>query len=109
MSKKWKFTYEEEKYFLDRDGNECEDGFMLVGIITNGKDYLFYKEFPEEDMVNGIIDIYSSILMTDDDLVITVPNTDMNKKKILDALNGLTPESAGRYCGEDSILCQIEF
>jgi hypothetical protein len=107
MSKKWKFTYEEEKFFLDKYGNESEDGFMLVGIITNGKDYLFYKEFPEEDMVNGIIDIYSSILMTDDDLVITVPNTDKNKKKILDALNSLTEENADRFCGENSILHEI--
>lgn len=109
MSKKWEFTYEEECYFEEKHSNYEEGYFCLIGIITNGKDYLFYEELPEENMVDGTIYVYSSILRNSDSIEIAVPNTKENKQKILDALNSLTEENADRFCGENSILHEIQF
>lgn len=109
MSKKWKFTYEEECYFKEKHSNYEEGCFCLIGIITNGKDYLFYEELPEENMVDGTIYVYCSILRNSDSIEIAVPNTKENKQKILDALNSLTEENADRFCGENSIFHEIKF
>ena len=94
--KEWKFVYDEEVY--DTLGSN------FMGIITDGKRFLFFQALPDEDLKDERCYIYSSMMsmFSRDSEELSYPWTKANDELLLEALNSLDEEST-RYCGEDSV------
>ena len=95
--KEWKFVYDEEVY--DTLGSN------FMGIITDGKRFLFFQALPDEDLNDGRCYIYSSMMsmFSRDSEELSYPCTKENDELLLKALNSLD-EDSDRYCGENSIF-----
>lgn len=95
----WKFTYDEE--IADRE--RCH----FIGVISNGKHFLFYKTWETDG--TEMISIYASImnLMNDESPELTYPWTAENDRMVIKALNSLEENETHRFCGENSILHEI--
>lgn len=95
MKNKWKILYEEE--FPD------DWGYNACGILTNGKDVLFFHILPEPDG-QEICHIFSSLacLVQCEQEEACFPWTTENEQKMYSALESL--EDNSRLCGENSIL-----
>ena len=94
--RKWKFVYDEEV---------CDTlGSNFVGIITDGKRFLFFQTVPDEELNDERCYIYSSMMsmFNRDSEELSYPWTAENDELLLNALNSLDEEST-RYCGEDSV------
>lgn len=95
--KEWKFVYDEEV---------CDTlGSNLMGIITDGKRFLFFQALPDEDRNDERCYIYSSMMsmFSRDSEELSYPWTKANDELLLEALNSLD-EDPDRYCGENSIF-----
>ena len=95
--KEWKFVYDEEV---------CDAlGSNFVGIITDGKRFLFFQALPDEDLNDERCYIYSSMMsmFSRDSEELSYPWTKANDELLLEALNSLD-EDSDRYCGENSIF-----
>lgn len=101
VENKWKFIYDEE--VLDSWGRN------FLGVISNGKDTLFYHIVPESNGGTEICHVFSSLqcLLSGDEPEVSYPWTSDNDDKLLEALNSLRDSS--RLCGENSILGEIDF
>ena len=95
---KWDFRHEEEVY--------DDWGTNLAGVITNGEDFLFYHFVPKEKDGDIFCHIYNSIWMDDSTEECCYLWTSENDEILINALNNA---EKGDYCGDDSILHQIEF
>ena len=95
--KEWKFVYDEEVY------DPLGSNFM--GIITDGKSFLFFQALPVEDLNDERGCIYSSMMsmFNRDSEELSYPWTKANDELLLEALNSLD-EDSDRYCGENSIF-----
>ena len=95
--KEWKFVYDEEVY--DTLGSN------FMGIITDGKRFLFFQALPDEDLKDERCYIYSSMMsmISRDSEELSYPWTKANDELLLEALNSLD-EDSDRYCGENSIF-----
>lgn len=97
--REWDFIRDEERY--------TPDGRLFwAGLLTNGKDYLYWRTDPTEH--NGdetFCHIYNSILMDDDSEECCYPWSAENDELVVNGLNS-DPEN---YSGDDSALRQIEF
>ena len=94
--REWKFVYDEEV---------CDTlGSNFMGIITDGKRFLFFQALPDEDLKDERCYIYSSMMsmFSRDSEELCYPWTKANDELLLEALNSLDEEST-RYCGEDSV------
>ena len=95
--KEGKFVYDEEV---------CVTlGSNFMGIITDGKRFLFFQALPDEDLNDGRCYIYSSMMsmFSRDSEELSYPCTKENDELLLKALNSLD-EDSDRYCGENSIF-----
>jgi len=95
----WDFRYEEE--FPDTDGAN------QMGVLTNGKYYLFYHVFADDERKTEICHIYSSLNMTEETEECSYPWTSENDSLLLEFLNNLEDETD--FCGEGSPIRLIKF
>lgn len=95
--REWKFVYDEEV---------CDtQDIDFVGIITDGKRFLFFQTVTDEEQNEERCYIYSSMraMYNCDSEELSYPWTNENDELLLKALNSLDDDS-DRYCGENSIF-----
>ena len=95
----WDFKYEEE--FPDTAG------VNQMGLLTNGRYFLFFHVFADEDGKMERCHIYSSLNMTEDNEECSYPWTSENDSLLLECLNNLEDETD--FCGEGSPIRKITF
>lgn len=93
----WRFVYDEEVF--DTMGSN------FVGIVTDGRRFLFFHAQPTEGMYEERCFIYSSLMdmYNRDNEELSYPWTAENDALLLKALNSLDDDS-NRFCGEDSVF-----
>lgn len=95
----WGFAYDEQ--FPDIAGRN------FIGIISNGKNNLFWHAFAEEEGQMETCHIYDSMLMEQESEICTYPWTAENDSLLIETLNNLqNPED---WCGEACPLRTLKF
>lgn len=97
---KWNFLYE-QKY---PDSN----GACYAGVISNGKDCLFFNICRDDDEPAEHCSVHSSITMEEETLLCQYPWTKENDELLLSTLNAL-PKDSPDFCGNKSVLRNINF
>lgn len=98
---KWDFVYDEE-CFDDWGGNFC-------GVLSNGKNYLFWHAYAHEKGGNEICSVYDTIwfFVEGANPICEYPWTAENDSLLLDCLNNL--DDPKDFCGDYSPLKRIKF
>ena len=93
----WRFVYDEEVF--DTMGSN------FVGIVTDGRRFLFFHAQPTEGMDEERCFIYSYLMdmYNRDNEELSYPWTAENDALLLKALNSLDDDS-NRFCGENSVF-----
>ncbi len=94
----WNYIYEEERF----DGNGC----CCAGVISNGKNCLFFTVSRDEPDSKEICRVYNSIFFAPETLECQYVRCEQNDMILFNCLN-----SAGQlnYCGENSPLKNLGF
>ncbi len=92
---KWSFVYDEG---LTQDTS--------FGILSNGKNFLFFSQGCDFDDAPGICRIYNSISFSEDTIECEYRATAENDAILLDCLNGAANDD---YCGEGSPIRVLKF
>ena len=101
---KWAFVYEEEHF--DAAGRN------ILGIITNGVNYLFFHVYKvDEDDIVEQCEVFNSITFDKDSLECSYPWTDKNDEILLEALDEADddPFVKRSFCGDDGVLRTLKF
>lgn len=96
---RWDFVYEEEHFDIN--------GYCCAGILTNGKNYLFFTVSCDEPSAAETCRIYSSISFCQESLECQYIWTAENDELLLECLNSL--EYGKSFLGKDSPLRAIHF
>lgn len=79
--------------------------WVEAGVLTDGKRFLYWNITATPE--GPVRHIHNSIAMDADTEEVWYPLTGSNDDKVLAALND--PQSADRWCGDDSVLLEIDF
>ena len=96
---RWSFVYEEEFYDVN--------GYCCAGILTNGRDYLFFAVSSDAPGAIETCRIYSSITFCPESLECQYPWTEINDNLLLESLNAI--KESEPYYGEDSPIRRVKF
>lgn len=97
---KWQIAYEEEQF------SRITGTAFFRGVISNGKDFLFFKTDGSSDE-DSTCHVYNSIVMSGDSEECSYPWTAENDQRLLDCLNSL--DDTRHFCGECSPLRTLRF
>ena len=97
--KKWDFVYDEEVF--------DDWGQNIIGLLSNGEDYLFYHVYPHKEGGEAYCHIYNSIIMDDSMEECCYLWTSENDEILVNALN--EAKSIIDITGDDGLLHQLEF
>ena len=98
---KWDFVYDEECF------DDC--GRNFCGVLSNGKNYLFWHAYVREEGGDEICSVYDSLwaLVEGENKMCEYKWTAENDSILLDCLNNL--DDPKDFCGENSPLRRIKF
>lgn len=96
----WHFAYDEERY---SDEGDC----TFLGVLTDGRRYLFFRTTEDNDEGDYTCHIHNSLLMDEDSEECSYPWSAENDAILLGCLNGL--QNPNDYCGEGSPLRTLAF
>lgn len=96
---KWNFVYEEE--------HPDTNGYCSAGIISNGKNFLFFTICADDPDTQEVCRIYNSIDFSEESLECQYPWTAENDEILLNCLNGLQEQNS--FCGDDGPLKTLHF
>lgn len=95
----WDFRYEEEV--------PDTAGANILGILTNGRYYLFFHVYADEEGQSERCHIYSSVIMDPENEECSYLWTSENDCILLQCLNELKDETD--FCGEGSPIRSLQF
>lgn len=94
----WDYIYEEELF----DGEGC----WLAGVISNGRNFLFFTIGCDGPGAKKICRVYNSILFSPETLECKYEWCERNDRTLFDCLNASDEQN---FCGEDGRLRNLSF